>query len=119
MISVYGIRNCDTMKKAFAWLDANAVAYRFVDYKAPGVAAARLPAWSAQVGWEALLNTRGLTWRRLPESERRGLDAARAAALMAAHPTLMRRPLVEHRGGLLVGFDAERFAAALGDCGKP
>lgn len=114
MITVYGIRNCDTMKKAFAWLDAQGIAIDFVDYRQPGVVAARLPAWTAQAGWETLLNTRGLTWRRLPESERQNLDAARAAALMAAHPTLIRRPLVEHPGGLLVGFDRERFAAALG-----
>ena len=111
MLTVYGIRNCDTMKKAFAWLAANGVAYDFVDYKKAGVAAAHLPDWNRRAGWQQLLNTRGLTWRRLSESERADLDEAKALTLMAAQPTLIKRPLADDGKELLVGFDAERYAA--------
>jgi arsenate reductase len=112
MITLYGIRNCDTMKKAFAWLEANGVDYRFVDYKGEA-AAERIAGWVDALGWEALVNTRGLTWRKLDEPERRELDRDRAIALMRAHPTLIRRPVVEHADGVLVGFDAGQFAATL------
>ena len=94
-MKIYGIKNCDTMKKALAWLDANGVAYEFIDYKKAGVAEQHLPDWSRRAGWTTLLNTRGLTWRRLPEAERSGLDEPRALALMAANPTLIKRPLVD------------------------
>ena len=112
MITVYGIRHCDTMKKTFAWFEAQGIEYRFVDYK--GTAGAeRLPDWIAALGWEALVNRRGLTWRRLAESERLDLDEDRSLALMRAHPTLVRRPVIEHDGGVLLGFDPEQFAATL------
>ena len=112
MITVYGIRNCDTMKKAFAWLEARGIDYRFVDYKGPA-GAERLPSWIATLGWEALINRRGLTWRRLAEADRLDLDGPRALTLMRAHPTLVRRPVIEHAGGVLLGFDPEQFAATL------
>ena len=109
MLKVYGIKNCDTMKKAFAWLDANGVAYTFVDYKKPGVAAAHLADWNRRAGWQALLNTRGLTWRRLTEAERADVDEAKALALMAANPTLIKRPLIDDGKTLHVGFDAQHY----------
>lgn len=113
MITVFGIRNCDTMKKAFAWLEANGVPYGFCDYRQPGVVAAQLPEWNRHAGWQALLNTRGLTWRRLAADERAGIDEERALSLMVAHPTLIRRPVVAFGGQLLVGFSPERFASLL------
>ena len=109
MLKVYGLRNCDTMKKAFAWLDASGVAYDFVDYKKAGVAAAHLADWNRRAGWQTLLNTRGLTWRRLPEAERAEVDEAKALALMAANPTLIKRPLIDDGQTLHVGFDAEHY----------
>ncbi len=95
------------MKKAFAWLDANNVAYEFVDYKKAGIAAAQLPGWVRHAGWEKLLNTRGMTWRKLSETERSDVDEKKALALMAVHPSLIKRPVVVLGGGeVLVGFDA-------------
>ncbi|HRQ93924.1 MAG TPA: Spx/MgsR family RNA polymerase-binding regulatory protein [Candidatus Accumulibacter phosphatis] len=113
MITVFGIRNCETMKKAFAWLDANAVAYEFSDYRQPGLAAAHLPDWNRSAGWQALLNTRGLTWRRLAVDERVAVDETKALQLMAAHPTLIRRPLLAVGSCLLVGFSPESYARLL------
>jgi arsenate reductase (glutaredoxin) len=110
---IYGIRQCDTMKKALAWLDQQAQAYAFVDYKCAGVVAERAPVWFAQVGWEALLNRRGLTWRRLPESARTDLDERAALALMIAHPTLIRRPVLEIGERVLVGFDPQVWTGVL------
>ena len=109
MLIIYGIKNCDTMKKAFAWLAANDVAYDFVDYKKAGVVNAHLADWNQRAGWQALLNTRGLTWRRLPEAQRADLDEARALALMVASPTLVKRPLIDDGTTLHVGFDAEHY----------
>lgn len=112
-IELYGIPNCDTVKKARAWLAARGAAHRFHDYKKEGADPARLARWADAVGWETLLNTRGTTFRKLPEADRTGLDRDRALALMEAHPSLIKRPVVEHSGGLLVGFDADRWARAL------
>lgn len=112
-ITVYGIPNCDTIKKARAWLDANGLAYAFHDYKRSGVDAARLARWVDLVGWEVLLNRAGTTFRKLPEEQRQGIDAARALELMRAQPSMIKRPVVEHAGGLLVGFKPEQFARAL------
>lgn len=108
-VTVFGIRNCDTMKKAFAWLDANGVAYDFVDYKKAGVTAAHLSDWAQRAGWQTLLNRQGLTWKKLPEEQRADIDEARALALMAAQPTLIKRPVLDGGDTLLVGFDAERY----------
>lgn len=112
-VRVYGIRNCDTMKKAFAWLDEHGVAYEFHDYKREGAPADRLAAWAKTAGWEKLANTRGPTWRKIPESDRQGLDERRALALLAANPSAIRRPIVEAGRELLVGFDTEAFARVL------
>jgi arsenate reductase len=112
-VTLYGIRNCDTVKKARAWLDAHGVAHAFHDYKASGIDPARLATWIEAAGWEALLNRSGTTFRKLPDEDKTSLDAARAAALMLAQPSMIKRPVVEHPGGLLVGFAPERFAAAL------
>ena len=112
-VTVYGIKNCDTIKKARAWLDANAVAYDFHDYKTAGIDAARLARWIEAVGWEPLLNRAGTTFRKLPDADKQNLDTTRASALMLAQPSMIKRPVVEYPGGLLVGFAPERFARAL------
>lgn len=110
-VTLYGIANCDTVKKARAWLEARGVAYAFHDYKKLGADPARIGRWVEAAGWERVLNRAGTTFRKLPEGERVGLDAARAVALMAAYPSCIRRPIVEHAGGLLVGFRPEEWAA--------
>ncbi len=112
-VAVYGIPNCDTVKKARTWLDANGIAYSFHDYKKEGADPARLAKWAEAVGWEPLLNRAGTTFRKLDEADRADVDAAKALALMAAHPSLIKRPVVEYRGGLLVGFKPDQWAAAL------
>lgn len=111
---IHGIKNCDTMKKAFTWLDAQGVAYVFHDYKKEGADPARLGAWCERLGWQALVNTRGTTWRKLGPAEQQIADSAGAIALMLANPSLIRRPVLETPAGeLLVGFDPARYAAAL------
>ncbi|MCU0976145.1 MAG: arsenate reductase [Steroidobacteraceae bacterium] len=112
-VRVYGIRNCDTMKKAFAWLEQHGVDYEFHDYKREGASVDRLAAWSKAVGWEKLANTRGPTWRKIPEADKAGLDERRALALLAANPSAIRRPIVEVGQQVLVGFDAVGFARVL------
>ena len=113
MLKVYGIKNCDTMKKAFAWLEANGIAYDFVDYKKDGVVLSHLPEWNRCAGWEALLNTRGMMWKRLSDEERADVDEAKALALMADYPTLIKRPVLDSGQTLLVGFDPERYTTEL------
>jgi arsenate reductase len=110
---VYGIRNCDTMKKAFAWLDARKIAYEFHDYKKGGVPPGKLKDWAARTGWEKLANTRGPTWRRIPETQRANLTEARALALLQEHTSAIRRPVVEAGAKLLVGFDPVEFSSVL------
>jgi arsenate reductase (glutaredoxin) len=110
---LYGIPNCDTVKKARLWLDAGGLAYTFHDYKKAGADPARLAEWCAQAGWEKVLNRAGTTFRKLPEADKAGLDAAKAIALMAARPSCIKRPIVERTGGLLVGFKADEWDAAL------
>lgn len=112
-LKVYGIRNCDTMKKAFAWLEERKVAYDFHDYKKEGIAAPKLKQWAARAGWEKLANTRGTTWRRIPDAQKAGLTEARALALLQRNPSAIRRPIVEHGAQLLIGFDPAQFDAAL------
>ena len=109
MLKVYGIKNCDTMKKAFAWLEANAVAYEFIDYKQADVAQHHLPDWNRRAGWQCLLNTRGMMWKRLSDEERGDVDEAKALALMTDYPTLIKRPVVDTGSELLVGFEPERY----------
>ncbi|MFM5918365.1 MAG: arsenate reductase [Novosphingobium sp.] len=112
-ITVYGIPNCDTVKKARGWLDTRGIAHAFHDYKKAGIDPARLGAWAEQVGWEKLLNRAGTTFRKLPESAKTDLGQAGAIALMAANPSCIKRPVVEHPGGLLVGFKPEEWAHVL------
>jgi Spx/MgsR family transcriptional regulator len=113
-VMLYGIPNCDTVKKARAWLDQHAIAYTFHDYKKQGADAGQIARWVEQAGWETVLNRRGTTFRALPEAEKADLDADKAVALMVAHPSCIKRPVVEHSGGLLIGFDATTWEAALG-----
>lgn len=101
------------MKKAFAWLETNGVAYEFTDYKKSGVAEAHLPDWNQRAGWEKLLNTRGLTWRKLSEEERAAVDEAKALQLMAQYPSLIKRPLLDTGSELIVGFTPENYAGQL------
>jgi arsenate reductase len=110
---VYGIRNCDTMKKAFAWLDARKIAYGFHDYKKAGVPPGKLKDWAKRAGWEKLANTRGPTWRKIPEAQRQDLTEARMIALLEAHTSAIRRPIVESGNALLLGFDPAEFARIL------
>jgi len=109
MLKVYGIKNCDTIKKALAWLDARQLAYEFIDYKKAGVVDAHLPDWNQRAGWQTLLNTRGLMWKRLSEEERTDVDESAALALMRDYPTLIKRPVIDTGKTLLVGFDPERY----------
>jgi arsenate reductase len=111
--TVYGIRNCDTMKKAFAWLDARRIAYEFHDYKKSGVPPGKLKEWARRAGWERLANMRGPTWRKIPEAQRANLSEARALALLERNASAIKRPVVEAGSTLLVGFDPEEFAAKL------
>lgn len=110
---MYGIKNCDTIKKARTWLADHDVAYDFHDYKAEGIDAARLARWSEMVGWEVLLNRAGTTFRKLPDADREGIDAGKAAALMLAQPSMIKRPVLEYPGGVLVGFKPDIYARAL------
>ena len=110
---VYGIRNCDTMKKAFAWLEANKVDYEFHDYKKEGVPPGKLKAWAAKVGWEKLANTRGPTWRKIPDAQKVGLSEDRVVGLLEKNPSAIKRPVVEVGGKLLVGFDERQFAGTI------
>jgi arsenate reductase len=112
-MKVYGIRNCDTMKKAMNWLDENGITYEFIDYKKAGVAAAGLPDWNQRAGWETLLNRRGLMWKKLSEAERADVDEAKALLLMAQYPALIKRPVLDTGKQLLVGFSPENYAEKL------
>ena len=112
-IRVYGIKNCDTMKKAMTWLSDNGIDYEFVDYKKAGVAEAGLPDWNARAGWETLLNKRGLMWKKLSEEERTAVDEQKALKLMAQYPALIKRPVLDTGSKLLVGFAPETYAAEL------
>lgn len=113
-IHFYGIPNCDTVKKARTWLDGQGVAYTFHDYKKEGADAAKLEGWAGIVGWEKLLNRAGTTFRKLPDEAKQDLDRAKAVALMVEQPSMIKRPVVEYPGGLLVGFKVDEWAAALG-----
>lgn len=109
---IYGIRNCDTMKKAIAWLSERGAAYRFHDYRKDGLTSAKLHDWSKALGWKTLINTRGTTWRKLSAEEQAVDTQSAAVQLMLAHPSLIKRPVVETASGhLLVGFDPALFAS--------
>jgi len=114
MTILYGIKNCDTVKKARRWLDEHGVAYRFHDFRVDGLDEKRLARWTKELGWETLLNRRGTTWRQLPEAQRnRAGDAAGAVAVMRTHVALIKRPVLESGGALRVGFNADDYAALL------
>ena len=113
-VTIHGIKTCDTMKKARAWLDAQGIAHGFHDYKTAGIDRATLEGWVRALGWEALLNRAGTTFRKLPDAEKEGLTEARAIALMLAQPSMIKRPVLVAGDRLLVGFKAEYWARALG-----
>ena len=114
-VTLYGIKGCDTVKKARAWLAQAGAPHRFHDYGKDGVPEEELARWIAALGWEALLNRRGTTWRRLDDAARASpVDAASAAALLSAWPSLLRRPVLTMGGKVVVGFDAARYARLLG-----
>ncbi len=108
-VSIYGIKNCDTMKKARAWLDAHGVSYVFHDYKAEPPEPSRLQGWIDDLGWEAVLNRAGTTFRKLPDKAKSGLDAERAKALMLEQPSMIKRPMLEADGALLAGFSPAQY----------
>jgi len=109
MTTIYGIKNCDTMKKARAWLDEKGIAYDFHDYKTAGIERGRLEGWARKVGWEALLNRAGTTFRKLPAGDKEGLTETKALTLMVAQPSMIKRPVLETSGRLLVGFKPEQY----------
>jgi Spx/MgsR family transcriptional regulator len=113
-VTIHGIKACDTMKKARDWLDSHGVAYAFHDYKAVGVERATLEAWAGQVGWETLLNRSGTTFRKLPDADKSDLGEAKAIDLMLAQPSMIKRPVLDVDGGLIVGFKPESYTATLG-----
>ncbi|MEO8441875.1 MAG: ArsC family reductase [Betaproteobacteria bacterium] len=112
-ITLYGIKNCDTIKTARAWLADHHVDYAFHDYKIAGIERAQLERWSNEVGWEVLLNRSGTTFRKLPDAAKQALNAQKALALMLAQPSLIKRPVLEHNGRLSVGFKPELYERAL------
>ena len=109
LVTIYGIKNCDTMSRARAWLDKNRIEYSFHDYKTAGIARSMLEGWARDVGWETLLNRSGKTFRALPEGDREGLSQPRAIALMEAQPSMIKRPVLDVDGRLFVGFKPEQY----------
>ena len=113
-ITIYGIKNCDTMKKARAYLDKKGTEYTFHDYKTAGIDKDRLEKWVKKAGWETLLNKAGTTFKKLPDKDKEGLTEAKAIKLMLAQPSMIKRPVLEIGGGkILVGFKPDDYAAAL------
>jgi Spx/MgsR family transcriptional regulator len=112
--TIYGIKNCDTMKKARQWLDDRGVAYAFHDYKTSGIDRGHLETWTGKSGWETVLNRAGTTFKKLPDEAKADLDREKAIALMLAQPSMIKRPVLEIDGKLLIGFKPEVYAAELG-----
>jgi Spx/MgsR family transcriptional regulator len=108
-VTIYGIKNCDTMKKARGWLEEHGIAYAFHDYKAVGIDRAHLQAWTKEAGWETVLNRAGTTFRKLPEADRKDIDEGKAIALMLEQPSMIKRPVVEANGKLLIGFKPDDY----------
>jgi arsenate reductase len=117
-ITIYGIKNCDTMKKARAWLDGHGITYDFHDYKMAGIAKDKLKQWSDAVGWETLLNRAGTTFKKLPDADKEGLNERKALALMAAQPSMIKRPVLDLGGKLLVGFKEDVYAKEVKSRGR-
>jgi Spx/MgsR family transcriptional regulator len=113
-VTIYGIKNCSTMAKAFAWLGARGVAYDFHDYKKAGVTTAQLTQWCRAAGWEAVINRAGTTFRKLADADKQALTQDKAIALMADQPSMIKRPILEAGGKLEIGFKPERYAALFG-----
>ena len=111
-VTIYGIKNCDTMKKARVWLDEQSIAYTFHDYKVQGIDRSRIEGWARGVSWETLLNRAGTTFRKLPDADKADLDKQKAIALMLAQPSAIKRPVLDMGGRLLVGFKPELYAEA-------
>ena len=116
-VTIYGIKACDTMKKARDWLDGHGVAYAFHDYKTVGIDRPRLEAWSKAVGWEILLNKAGTTFRKLPDADKQGIDQAKASDLMLANPSMIKRPVLATGDQLLVGFKPDVYGRVMGSGG--
>ncbi len=114
-VTIYGIKNCDTMKKARGWLEEHDVVYAFHDYKASGIDRAHLEKWTEEAGWETVLNRAGTTFRKLPDNARENLDREKAIALMLEQPSMIKRPVVEADGKLLVGFKPDLYGAFFKD----
>jgi Spx/MgsR family transcriptional regulator len=114
MLTMFGIKNCDTIKKARAWLDAHGVAYRFHDYKIEGIDRQSLETWCRSAGWETVCNRAGTTFKKLPESQREGLTVAKAIALMVEHPSMIKRPVLDIDGTIVVGFSPDEYQRVLG-----
>jgi arsenate reductase (glutaredoxin) len=112
-LTLFGIPNCDTVKKARAWLDGRGTVYAFHDYKKSGVDAAKLAAWCDALGWDVVLNRAGTTFRKLPDTDKIGLDQTKAIALMCAQPSMIKRPVLEWPNGLLIGFEPSTWQARL------
>jgi arsenate reductase len=113
-VTIYGIKNCDTMKKARAWLDERGVAYAFHDYKSAGIERDVLEGWVKEAGWETLLNRAGTTFRSLPDEKKDGLNEKKAIALMLAQPSMIKRPVLIAGGKMLIGFKPEQYQALFG-----
>jgi Spx/MgsR family transcriptional regulator len=112
-ITIYGIKNCDTMKKARAWLDKRGVKYVFHDYKTAGIERERLERWTKKLGWEILLNRAGTTFRKLPDTEKNGVTETKAITLMLKQPSMIKRPVLDVGGKLVVGFKPDVYQATL------
>ena len=112
-IKMYGIKNCDTIKKARTWLEGHGVAYDFHDYKAAGIDRKSLESWVKEFGWETVLNRAGTTFKKLPDAEKEGLDAEKAITLMHAQPSMIKRPMLDLGSHRLVGFKPEAYEAAV------
>ena len=110
MVTIYGIKNCDTMKKAMRWLEENGVEYRFHDYRKDGLDGKQLKAWETELGWETLLNRRGQLWRKLPEATRDSIDRASALRVMEENPGIIKRPLLDLGEQRVVGFSPDTYA---------
>lgn len=113
-ITIYGIKNCDTMKKAFAWLESHRVAYDFHDYKKAGVTKAQLTQWCRAAGWETVLNRAGPTFRKLPDADKENLTQDKVIVLMIGNPSMIKRPILDRNGTLEIGFKPERYTALFG-----